>query len=342
MSNLKISDLPASAGVLSTDLVPVVDTSGTFVTEKATVAQLLASAQLLADKDTNGGYVGRAADGSAALPTTTATLAAPAAGLLKIFGRDLAGRSMLAQEGSSGADSVLQPFMGRNKIGWWSAPGSTTVATGFNQGLGIPTTLGTTTQRNTQTTNLLTSTRRIGYVSAALAGSLCAIRLNVAQFFRGLTAPTRGGFFQVTRFGVSDAVLVAGAQTFMGMQAAVVAPSVGNPSTLANIIGVGQDDTDTNWQIMHNDAAGTATRLDTGIAVTETSLLDLIIYSAPGGNVFVRFDDLSTGGTFSAELSANIPATNTLLTTINGYRSNGVVASAVALDFISHYVESDS
>lgn len=40
MSNLKISALPVAPSVQTTDLVPIVDTAGIFVTQQATVGQL--------------------------------------------------------------------------------------------------------------------------------------------------------------------------------------------------------------------------------------------------------------------------------------------------------------
>ena len=306
-------------------------------------AAALAAAEKLANKDVDGGYVGRAADGSMTLPTTTATPASPSTGLVKFFGRDLAKRALAAMVGPAGIDTALQPFLGRNKVGYWTSVGNTVTTPVIAIGIALPTGLGTATARNVATTSLLATTKRLAYVSAATAASVCGFRSAVPQFFRGLSSPTRGGFFQVTRFAVSDAVLVAGARAFVGMRSTTTAPSDADPSTFTNIIGVGHDAADVNWQVMHNDAAGTATKVDTGIPVNNTSLLDLVLFSPPlSSSVFVRFDDHSAGVTFEVELTSDLPADSQLLTTMNAFRGNGPAgAAAVALDLVSHYVETD-
>lgn len=302
-----------------------------------------AAAEKLANKDADGGYVGRAADGSITLPTTTATPASPGTGLVKFFGRDLAKRAIAAMVGPAGIDTALQPFLGRNKVGYWTSVGNTVTTPVIAIGIALPTGLGTATARNVATTSLLTTTKRLAYVSAATAASVCGFRSAVPQFFRGLSSPTRGGFFQVTRFAVSDAVLVAGARAFVGMRSTTTAPSDADPSTFTNIIGVGHDAADVNWQVMHNDASGTATKVDTGVPVNNTSLLDLVLFSPPlSSSVFVRFDDHSAGVTFEVELTSDLPADSQLLTTMNAFRGNGPAgAAAVALDLVSHYVETD-
>src|SRR3990172_2836512 len=61
---------------------------------------------------------------------------------------------------------------------------------------------GTGTARATANTNLFTTTRRIGLVSAAGAGSTGGTRHNNAEYFRSSVAVS-GGFRYVARFGVS-------------------------------------------------------------------------------------------------------------------------------------------
>jgi hypothetical protein len=52
---------------------------------------------------------------------------------------------------------------------------------------------------------------------------------------------------------------------FAGMYGTDSTPgSSTDPSSLTNIAGIGADTADANWQIMYNDGAGTATKVDTG------------------------------------------------------------------------------
>jgi len=57
------------------------------------------------------------------LDLTVTNPAAPAAGTVRLFRREVAGRQMPAFIGPSGLDSALQPFLARNKIGYWNPQG---------------------------------------------------------------------------------------------------------------------------------------------------------------------------------------------------------------------------
>jgi len=267
----------------------------------------------------------------------------PPANFVKLFARNLAGRIMLAIVGPSGLDVTLQPHIGRNKVGLWSALGNTAAAPIAAVGIGAPTVTGTATQRDVATTSLLASTRRIGYVGAATAASVVSIRLALAQFFRGTGLLTGGGFNFTMRFAVSDAALVATARCFFGFRDRTLVQGDADPSTFLNTLGVGQDAGDTNWFIMYNDGAGVAVRVNTGIAIDATSLLELVLFTPPGGtSVTIMFTNITTGVTFSTTTSTDIPAQTQLLTT-NSFRSNGAAGvAAVAFDFVSAYFETDS
>jgi hypothetical protein len=87
------------------------------------------------------------------------------------------------------------------------------------------------------------------------------LRSAVAQFGTG-NASGVGGFFFQTRFGISDAALVANARSAVGLTATTTAFANADPSTFLNFIGMAHDAADTNWQIMRNTGSGTATKID--------------------------------------------------------------------------------
>jgi hypothetical protein len=271
----------------------------------------------------------------------TASPSVPAQGLTT-YSKDIGGRQMFAQIGKSGVDYSFQPFLGRNKIILWQANGNSTAATIF--GAINPTAAGTATTRNVASTNFFTWTRRLGYVSATTNNSTCGLRAPAAQFGIGPAAGC-GGFHFVVRFGISDAVLVPGARLFAGMTSSTLVLGNADPSTFTNIIGVGMDAADTNLQIMHNDAAGNATKISLGVSFPESTnlaLYELALYCASGSSV-VNYEvvNLNSGIETSGQITTNLPAVNTLLSW-QIWRHNINTGVAVGVDIASVYLETDN
>jgi hypothetical protein len=258
------------------------------------------------------------------------------------YSKNIGGRQMFAQIGKSGVDYSFQPFLARNKIVLWQANGNATTSTVI--GAVAPTVSGTATTRNVTSVNFLTWTRRLGFVSATTGNASCGLRSAVAQFGLGPVAGC-GGFHFVTRFAISDATLVPGARLFVGMTSSTAVLGNNDPSTFLNIIGVGLDAADTNLQIMHNDATGTATKINLGASFAEssnTALYELALYCASGASV-VNYEvvNLSTGVEVSGQLTTNLPAVNTLLAW-QLWRHNVNTGLAVGLDVASVYLETDN
>lgn len=275
------------------------------------------------------------------IPGTTAP-AAPAAGKVRIFGRNIANVPMLASMDSNGLIKTAQAHFGRNKVGMWS-PGGNNGNAVTAIGIATPTSQGTGATRNVATTNLLAQTRRAGVASAATAGSYTGFRASAFQFFRG-NAAGMGGFLFMCRWGCSDAATVAGARSFVGLAAASI--TAVNPSSQTNIIGVGTDDTDANLQIIYNDGSGTATKIDLGANFPDhtlsADLYELAIYCAPNSTTIgVQVTRLNTGDTFTTTLSTDLPAVNTLLGP-QVMRNNGATALAVGIDLVGLYIETDT
>lgn len=274
-----------------------------------------------------------------------ATPAAPAAGNVRLFGKNIAGGALPAYVGPSGLDSALQPFLGRNKVGIWTAVGSTT--TSGVTAIGLPAASvsgGSATTRNFASTNLFTSMRRVGYTSAATAGATTAIRTTVGQFWRG-SAPGLGGFRFVARVGCSDAATVAGARSFYGLQSTGIVSNV-DPSTFVNAIGIGTDSGDVNFSIMHNDASGAATKIDLGANFPDHTLsvdmYELALFAPPNA-AYVNWEvtRLNTGHVASGTITTDLPVAAQSLQP-HFFRNNGPTALAVAFDFCSLYIETDN
>jgi hypothetical protein len=254
---------------------------------------------------------------------------------------------MPAFVGPSGLDSVLQPLLARNKVAYWNPAGNATTAPGVF-GFTAPTLTGfTATARAVATTNLFTRMRRIGYVTAATAGTVGHWRQTVAQYTVGDSTTQLGGFTHIIRFGISDAVAVAGARMFRGMRI-VATPTNVEPSTLTQCIGVGHGAADTNLFLYYGGTAA-QTPIDLGAnfpnAHGSVNVYELALFSAPNsGDVNYEVRRLNTGHVASGTITnsgATVLPTNTTLIGPWGYRTNNTTALSVAMDVMSAYIETD-
>jgi hypothetical protein len=271
----------------------------------------------------------------------SATPATPSLGV-STYVKDVGGRQMFAQIGKSGVDYSFQPFFARNSIFSFKANGNATTSTVF--GNVAPTANGTATTRLVATTNFFTWMRRVGYVSNTTGNSSSGLRHTQLQYGLGNGAG-RGGFHFVVRFGISDATLVPGARLFVGMASTAAVLGNADPSTFTNIIGVGLDAADTTLQIMHNDGAGSATKINLGASFpesTNTDLYELSLYCPPNGiEVDYQVINLSTGVSTSGAIINNLPV-NTQLLAWQIWRHNVATGLAVGIDVASVYIETDN
>ena len=276
--------------------------------------------------------------------------AVPAANTVSIFGKAIAGGVLPSYIGPSGLDSALQPFLARNKVGFWCPPGNAQSPPGV---LGftpyVP--VGYPVARNVATTNIFTRMRRLGYLSVSNAGSIASTRVGVAQITLGATVGSVvvGGFRKVIRFGVSDVATVVGARQFVGISSSTVAPTNVEPSTLLNSIGVGHGAGDSTLFIYYGgSAAQTPISLGANFPANTLSadVYELALFCAPGAiTVGWQVTRLTTGdtasGTLSGALGTVLPAQTTLLSYSWNYRTNNATALAVGLDIFSDYIETD-
>jgi hypothetical protein len=189
--------------------------------------------------------------------------------------------------------------------------------------------------------------RRLGYVTAATAGTVGNWRQSPPSFTVGDPTSELGGFTYIIRFGISDAAAVAGARMFIGMRNSVVPANV-EPSTLNQCIGVGHGASDTNLFLYYGGSAA-QTPIDLGAnfpnAHGSVNVYELALYSRPtSGDVNYEVRRLNTGHVATGTIvnsGATVLPTNTTLIGPWGYRTNNATALAVGLDVMSAYVETD-
>lgn len=130
-------------------------------------------------------------------------------------------------------------------------------------------------------------------------------------------AAGRGGFHYAGRFGF-NALIEPGMRFFVGMAAASSAHAASSAQAdRVNCFGWGKDAGDTAIYLMHNDAAGTCTKVDSGFGhPTGEVVYDFSFSCSPNGsaiNCVLR--NLDTGVTYSTSISSDIPANSVPLRT---------------------------
>ena len=274
--------------------------------------------------------------GNLCLTGTTAP-ATPPSGKTIIYAQDIGDRIVPCFKDSSNYSNNLQTCIGRSRVSWYSAQGNGTVVSSF--GSTTTTATGTPTTRNVANTNLLTSCKRVGYVSAATNPSSAGIRLSVAQFLRG-NAQDMGGFMMVWRFAVTDTLdLLTSPTMFCGLTSSTAALTSVTTS-LTNLVGICQLAGSTNMQIIHNDASGTATTVDLGASFpcNVSNLYEITFACSPnsstiGYQIKILGTNTETNGTLSTDLPVNTTFLAPQLIRINN------TANAVAVDFSTLYIE---
>lgn len=186
-------------------------------------------------------------------------------------------------------------------------PGAATI-----NGVGaVNTNLGTASLEVIAATNFLTEQARLKWTSLTTANAAAGVHMGTSPRIIHSTAAGRGGGEFVCRFGASQ--LPTGPRLWCGLQTAINS-SVADPSSYTNIAIFGKDTADTNIQLMTNDAAGAATKIDTGIAWAANGWYEASIWFDPGGGrVYALLIRLDTGDIFYRETTTDLPANGSLL-----------------------------
>lgn len=182
-------------------------------------------------------------------------------------------------------------------------------------------------------TQVQKATRR-RYLSASTAGS------SVDFYESSFRQTCMGcGFFFNIKFAFEDAATVANARSFAGLFSSLAVFGNVNPSTQTNIFGVGADIGDTNLQLIHNDATGTATKVDLGVnfpantSATDEYLFQCYNLQGETGSMWWRLINVTSMiSTDWAEVTTDLPvSTSGAYINPRLWRNNGSTALAVRL-----------
>jgi hypothetical protein len=270
---------------------------------------------------------------------------APATGGVKLFGLNMAGRSVPAMLREAGRATALQASMAETRLSWWSASGNGQTDT---QSSFVAGSTGTSTAVNVATTNFRSRMRwREWLQTTASTTAVVGFRGGAMQYSVGSNIADTGGFFLAIIFSPATGVTNASHRLFVGMQPNVSAPTDVNPSTLLNICGIGYDAADTQIQFMHNDGTGAATKIALGASFPKpnadrTKAYRLFLYSPPGTTQSLSYllRDLETGAEATGTVTTDLPAATTFLG-LNCYASVGGVSSVVGFAVAQMIIETD-
>lgn len=252
-------------------------------------------------------------------------------------------RTVFVPTGSNGTSAWVaagvQTTFGKKQVTYVRAAfGSTATAS-----IGIPTAAvatGTATAATFADTSVYTRMTRVELLDTTEAtDSVAGIRTVFEDWTR------RVGFLCQTRWGQATGGAIATGRAFCGMIEDDAAPTDVGPSTLVDMIGMGWDDTDTTIQIMHNDATGTATKVDLGAAwpkpvADAADVYDFELFCEPNGTtVYWRVTNVGTGLSATGAITTNIPAIETPLCCLHVYTSVGGTSGVTGVGFSSFYGE---
>lgn len=178
-------------------------------------------------------------------------------------------------------------------------------------------TSGTNVARSISATSYATRSIRMGVTASIVAtGRYCGMRGSALLWY------VSGGFLFVGEFNISDTATASGTHNFWGLASStsdLVIGDVANnqPSSLVNIIAFANDSGDANLQIMHNNASGTATKVDLGSSFPSnrtagaaiTAIYSCYLYNAPNSSeVNYRIINKETGAIAQGTIVDNLPA----------------------------------
>lgn len=277
------------------------------------------------------------ADGLNMLADTTDP-ATPPTGTMVFYAKYLAGRAMPKFIGPSGVDSVLQPALFQNRVILWT-PGTSTAPLSTGQ---TPTVAATCSHPTPVAGAIGTVISRAQFTTSTTAGNAAGLRSPLATVIMG-DGTSRGGFFTNFRFN-GGSLHTNGRQVAVGLTSNT-ATLAGEPSALADMVGMILDSGDTTWQFCRKNGSNAAVKVNLGVTPSANQLFDLTMFSAPGsGRISVRILLYNNDGTASTVLDAsyndNVPAGTTFL----GLRfevRNGALAAAHNIAMSRIYLESD-
>ncbi|RZJ67694.1 MAG: hypothetical protein EOO50_05270 [Flavobacterium sp.] len=184
--------------------------------------------------------------------------------------------------------------------------------------------------RNYVQTNAFTRTGRFGLETSSTSGTSSGGRQG-AYFSRSDSS------FEIwTKFGSSTNGNLSGIRSFVGCVTGNFLAFTIDATTFTNCMAFARIATSNNWQIVHNDASGSATVVDTGLPANtvESDIYLGYINSSSSGVTFVLTNQ-TTNASFTYSTSSDLP---TVALSIGYATCNNTNASAVGLDYFGHNI----
>lgn len=151
------------------------------------------------------------------------------------------------------------------------------------------------------------------------------------------------GFVYSVTWGPAIGVSNTSKRAFAGLRNSPSAPTDVSPTTLVECFGMGWDDAnDTNIQIFHNDASGTATQIDLGSGfpiptADRTDFYTLYVYVPKGGaGWYYKVVDESDGTTATGLVTTDLVASSSFVRPFN-YTSVGGVSAQTGIGIFTIY-----
>jgi hypothetical protein len=240
--------------------------------------------------------------------------AAPAAGRLRLYAKDLAGRILPKFKTPSGLDSPLQTAIWQENFCMWTM---TTATAGVWLGTTGGTTNGTYSTLVPNPAGALCESYKRGRWSNVVTtlNQVLGQRNTEALWYRG-NAASKGGFFFYCKFGFG--VWTNGSRLFVGLSAAVntttACPVISaDPSSVNNTVGFCIDAAD-NGAISFLTRGTVATKAATGQTVATTTGFEAFIFCPPNSaSIKYRLVNINTGVVVTGEATLNLPAQTTLM-----------------------------
>lgn len=268
--------------------------------------------------------------------TDADTPATPAAGKVVLWAHS-GGRKGPAWIDEHGQVFDVQESLAYRKLTSYYSPGNGISNAAFG---GTFTSSSTTSRSVIVNSNLFAKQRRAGYVTATTA--------NANTSFRGpgsLCVAVGTGFLNTWRVGVS--AYHAEMRAFVGLGAANSSYGSTSPGAQLNVIVFGFDPADTEWSLFHNDGSGTPTKVTLGASfpcnTNSVDVMEFTLYNPNGsGNVYAYACNLTSGATWSATISTDLPSSTSIAMQLHLSVVNGASATAVALDFMHTYLATEN
>lgn len=346
---------PAAAGAVAGDVLPytiedgtqrevtfgTVGAGGTTITRAATPIYSSTGALL----DLSGAAILSFGPSAADLmnPDLSGAPAAPPSGIVRLGARTRAGIDEPVMARSTGVERRIMPFLMDSNIEYFQGVQNTANLSGFSSrttGSNINFQGGSGSALSL--TNVATRQPGTLYVSTATAGTWAGFYPGSQGLGIALGGSGLGGFEFSVMFTPNDTI--ADAVMFVGLSSSTAAPTMADPSTLLNQIGVAKLPGSANLQIVYGGSAAQAPiDLGSGFPASGagTDLYTLTLYNSPFNNTSVNWlVSRKTGTTTVTEavqegVLTGTPGTalpaNTTSMGFRFYRGNNTTASQAKL-----------